>query len=153
MKNSKFLFDTNILAFSQNKDHVNFKISRKLHNLVKQEKIEGFITPQNLFELFAVLTTSAIVEKNLDPIDAWKICYEYEKRTNFQLIVPTDFALSFVDDFIIHTNCRGRRIFDLYLAATGLASGVFQILTDNEKDFAGLPSIKAINPFKEKIDR
>ena len=152
MKNFKFLFDTNILVFAQDKKHPFNKIAKKLQSLVQQEKIEGFITPQNLFELFATLTSSPSIDKKFEPMDAWEICYEYEKRTNFQLIVPTDFALSFVDDFIIHTNCRGRRIFDLYLAATGLASGVSQILTDNEKDFAGLPSIKAINPFKEKID-
>lgn len=152
MKNSKFLFDTNILAFSQNKRHPYHKDALKLHDLVNNGKIEGYIAVQNLFELFAVLTASPSVEKRLDPIDAWDVCYEYQKETKFHLIIPTDFALFFVDDFIIHTGCRGRRIFDLYLAATGLASGVSQILTDNEKDFIGIPSIKAINPFKEKLD-
>lgn len=65
MKNSKFLFDTNILAFSQNKRHPYHHKALKLHDLVDKGIIEGFIAAQNLFELFAVLTASPLVEKKI----------------------------------------------------------------------------------------
>jgi len=41
-----------------------------------------------------------------------------------------------------------QRYFDFQLAATMLLEGISEIVTENEADFAALPGIHAINPFR-----
>ena len=43
--------------------------------------------------------------------------------------------------------CTGKDVFDRYLAATALSNGITTIVTENLKDFTGIPGLTAINPF------
>jgi predicted nucleic acid-binding protein len=46
----------------------------------------------------------------------------------------------------------GAKIFDCLLAATARENGVDVICTENTEDFEGFKFIKAVNPFKQKIN-
>jgi predicted nucleic acid-binding protein len=46
----------------------------------------------------------------------------------------------------------GVKIFDCLLAATARENGVDVICTENTEDFEGFKFIKAVNPFKQKIN-
>lgn len=54
-------------------------------------------------------------------------------------------ALTLIEQYKITAD----KVYDAYLIATMLSNGIYDIATDNEKDFRQYPQIKVINPFKE----
>jgi len=141
------LFDTNLLVYARDLDSPYYQRSKELQDLVNSGELKAAITPQNLLEFYSV-TTNLIKNKNAD--SQKEAIDEIEKYliSPFELVVPSGSEIGIVLRLIKDKKLRGRKIFDVYLAATMLSNGIDTIYTANVKDFKMFSEIKAVNPFK-----
>lgn len=141
------LFDTNVLVAAADLDSSNHKIAKELHQKVEEGEIEAVIAHQNLEEFLAITTDPKRVKTPLSPTIALK---EVEKYlfSRFRLISPKDDTIFIFVSLLRKKPAKAQRIFDVYLAATMLSSGVGTIYTENVGDFAKYSEIETINPFK-----
>lgn len=64
-----------------------------------------------------------------------------------RLITPNELSFQLAIELIQKYNSGGKRVFDIYLAATSLSLGINTIATDNTKHFKMMTEIKTLNPF------
>lgn len=135
------LIDSNILIYAINADSPKHERSKKflkdyLHNLQ--------VAHQNILETLRVVTHitfshSLNLKEGLESI--------LSLTQSFQIIVPNDKTYYISLELIKKYKLVGNRIFDAYLTATALTSNIYEIATDNERDFKKIKEIKVINPF------
>tara|TARA_Y100000310_G_scaffold345406_1_gene464634 strand:- start:23320 stop:23742 length:423 start_codon:yes stop_codon:yes gene_type:complete len=133
-------FDSNILVYAFNADEKDkHKKAFDLINNVSNREIKGFLSIQNLNELFYVLTNKKIKEvKEAEKIvqsilnsDRWIIKSITKETTNLAIELSK--------------NNKGH-YWDNLIAANLILNGVTKIYTENVKDFKS-DIIKPINPF------
>lgn len=140
------LIDTNILIYAINADSPKNKIAQKFlkDNLGNLE-----IAHQNILEAIRVLThpkfSKPMTLKNAT--DALLgIC------ESFDIISPDQKSYYLFLELINLHKLTGNRIFDAYLVATAISNNVFQIATDNIKDFKRFNQVKTIDPFSNRLN-
>lgn len=139
--NNLILVDSNILIYainSRSSKHVQAQdfLQRNVKSLA--------LAHQNILESMRVLTHERFANPMV-PHDAL-LAIENISR-NCTIISPDIEALRLAEAFIRKHSTAGNRIFDVYLAATAIASGVTKIATDNTKDFTRFGQLEIINPF------
>jgi predicted nucleic acid-binding protein len=144
----KILFDTNILVHAYNKSSPNQKEASKIIRQAIKGEIDAYLTPQILYEFFAVVTDSRRVETpmGLDEaadlcLDLWD-CREIEKVNSTQLTPNQVFKLAKEQRLV-----RGR-IFDCIIAVTAKENKIDVIYTENISDFEKYDFVNVLNPFK-----
>src|SRR3989344_304386 len=138
--NKLFLIDTNILVYALDKQEGAKNLSAKeLINRCWQGKDNLAVSAQNLAEFVFVSTKKAkldfgqaktMVAYIIDFIGFIKISYSAETVLS-AIDIADEFKMSFLDSL---------------LAATMKENGIFNIYTENAKDFK-MPWINAVNPF------
>jgi predicted nucleic acid-binding protein len=113
--------------------------------LRNDSKEQLLILHQTLFELFAILTNSLIVSKP-NPKEAWNICVYYTTHSAVQIAAYEAAVFRIVEDLFQEHPRRGKRLFDLILAATLKYHGVQRFYTRNEKHFRQYSFLEVINP-------
>jgi predicted nucleic acid-binding protein len=138
--NKLFLIDTNILVYAIDKQEGSKNLKAKeLINRCWQGKDNFAVSAQNLAEFVFVSTTKAKLDFEqakvmvgfiIEFVGFIKINYSAETVLS-AVDIADEFKMSFWDSL---------------LAATMRENGIFNIYTENAKDFK-MPWIKAVNPF------
>lgn len=135
----EYLIDTNILVYALDKNSPFFSKAAAILDDCLKGKIDGVVAHQNLTELVAILASVYQIPLSSSLKDA------ADFGANLKVIYPRSTT------FLTFTRLLGSKrkadIFDYYLAATMIDSGVGKVLTRNVKDFKNIKGIKAINPF------
>ncbi|OGG14038.1 hypothetical protein A3D77_00830 [Candidatus Gottesmanbacteria bacterium RIFCSPHIGHO2_02_FULL_39_11] len=136
------LVDSNILIYAIN---LSSPKQKQAKNFLEKEGTSYFIAHQNILEVLRVIThpvfphfmTISNALKTLEKIVA-----------GMTIIEPLPITIDIAKDLMIKYQLSSNAIFDSYLVATMLSHEIYEIATDNQKDFAKFPQIKIINPFK-----
>ncbi len=135
------LVDSNILIYAINKRSPkhNSAIS-----FLENNKSNIVLAHQNIIEAIKVLTQ----DKYSHPMSSPSATKAVLLIANASIIIsPNNVTYQIVLDYIEKFKLSGNRIFDAYLAATALSNGIYEIATDNSKDFQKFKEIKILNPF------
>jgi predicted nucleic acid-binding protein len=142
----KILLDTNILVHSHNKASPYQKRASNVIKKAMQGEIDAYITPQILYEFFAVITNPKRVEHPLSSNEASDICLDLWECREIEKVNPTSMAPREVFKLIKELKLSKGRIFDCVLAVTAKENGLEIIYTENIDDFNGYSFLKASNP-------
>lgn len=135
------LVDSNILVYAINKKSPKYK---KAVKFLEDNKFELVLAHQNILETIKVLTQ----KKYSHPISSELATNSVSLIANAgRVISPNNITYPIVLDYVKKFKLSGNRIFDAYLAATALSNGIYEIATDNIKDFQKFKEVKVINPF------
>lgn len=136
------LIDSNILIYAINADSAKHESAKQF---LKDNLGNLQVAQQNLLETLRVVTHKAFASTlNLkEAVEAIFLLIQ-----GFQIVVPHNNTYYLCLELIKEHNLTGNRIFDAYLAATALTNGIYEVATDNERDFRKYREIKVINPFK-----
>lgn len=140
---TKCLIDTNILVYSLDNKSPFHKVSAQILKECIEGTRFGVIAQQNIVECTNVLFRES--EKKREEIlsDLQIVVSSF----NLQIVYPFQTTLLTFLNLIRRLKQRKKEFFDVFLAATMLDNGIKNIITANEKDFAGIKEISAHNPF------
>jgi len=148
----KILLDTNILVHSHNRaSPYNERASDIIRKALCRE-IEAYITPQILYEFFAVVTNPRRVEHPLPPGEAAEMCLDLLESHEIEKANPTWTAPNEVFRLAKELKLSGGGIFDCVLAVTAKENGVETIYTENIADFEVYSFLKATNPLAPETE-
>ena len=143
----RFLVDSNVLIYSTLRNDSRYA---KACEVVAARNLPGcqmYISAQNLAEMFPNLTgpktqppdSPAIARAKIASIAGLDRC----------LVLPvTRLVVEKALELCERHHVTRQRYFDCQLAATMLLEGIPEIVTENESDFASIPGIHVINPFR-----
>lgn len=135
------LVDTNLFVYALDAASPYHTKTAAVFARIAQGEVAAVVAQQNIVECMQVFERSG-----------------YKKRTevvrnlsgligdlSLRVIAPTPMThLRFFS--LLPADTRSIDVFDYYLAATMLTNGVGRILTLNQKDFAAIEGIEAVNP-------
>jgi predicted nucleic acid-binding protein len=142
----KILLDTNILVHAYNKSSPNQKEAADIVRKAMQGELEACLTPQVLYELFAVVTNPKRVEKPLSSQEAADLCIDLWECNEIEKLNPSAVAAIEVFKLSKALTLSRAKIFDCILAVTAKENNVETIYTENVGDFKGYAFVKALNP-------
>jgi len=142
----RILLDTNILAHAHNKSSPYQDEAGKILVGALKGELEAFVSPQVIYELYAVITDQRRVEYPLSPGEAAELCVDLWEskdlgKLNLTPLMTRD-ALLLAGEL----GLRGGEVFDCVLAVTARENDVYEIYTQNTRDFAKYPFLKVVNP-------
>ena len=139
--------DSNLLVYAHNKSAPEHDVAAGfVESLLKGGSGEQLLLlHQTLFELFSILTNPLIVAKP-NAREAWKICLYYFRHASVQTASYEAPVFQIVHDLLREKSQRGRRFFDVVLAATLKYHGVRRLYTRNEKHFRDYRFLEVMNP-------
>ncbi len=136
------LIDSNILVYywdiRAGKKHL---LAKELLDPVWKKETEYALSVQNLSEFFSVITTKNKLSKE----KAAQIIRDITEFPYWRIFQITEASIRLAVGIATKTNAP---FWDVLIAATMKEHGIREIVTENEKDFANIPGIKVINPFK-----
>jgi len=138
------LIDTNILvyAFDETEPEKKAKCKKIVEKILRGET-KAIVSNQILAEFYNALTKK--IEKPIESEKALKIVQSFLRAGN---IAKIDYTSKTVEKAIKKTMGHKAHFWDSLIAETMLENQVFEILTENEKDFSKIGQIKAVNPMK-----
>lgn len=110
---------------------------------------EFVIVHQTLFELYTALSSALILPKPLTSLQAWEVCKIYLDHPRLQTIAYAAPVIEIVQPLLKQHPQRGKRFFDLVLAATLKYHGITKLYTHNTKHFLGYEFLKVENPLHQ----
>ncbi|MBS7610696.1 type II toxin-antitoxin system VapC family toxin [Candidatus Bathyarchaeota archaeon] len=142
----KILLDTNILVHSHNKTSPYQKKASDIIRKAMRREIEAYISPQVLYEFFAVVTNPKKVEYPISSEEAAEICLDLWECREIEKINPTTRAPKEVFKIVKELNLSKGEVFDCVLAVTAKENDIEMIYTENVDDFKEYGFLKALNP-------
>lgn len=138
------LIDTNILvyAFDEAEPEKKVKCEKILEKVLLGEK-RVFVSNQILAEFYNALTKK--IEK---PIESGKVLKMIQSLLRANNAIKIDYTSKTVEKAVKKSIEHKMHFWDALIAETMLENQVFEILTENEKDFSKIGQIKAVNPMK-----
>jgi len=142
----RLLVDTNVLIYATLENDPRHPRAREALALRGSPEVELFVSVQNLAEMYPNLTGPKNHPPDTPELARRKI--ESIAQLGGITILPIQLpvqrrALELCERHQI----RRQRYFDAQLAACMLEEGIETILTENDRDFADIPEIRAVNPF------
>ena len=135
------LVDSNILIYSINTRSPKHKQAQRF---LKENLKNLVIAHQNILETLRVLTHNRFP----NPMKLQNALNDISAISNStRIISPLNNTYYLAIELIKVHRLIGNKIFDAYLVATALSSGITEIATDNVRDFKKFKEIKVINPF------
>ena len=110
---------------------------------------EFVMVHQTLFELYSALSSALILPKPLTGLEAWGVCRIYLEHPRLQTVAYAPPVIEIIEALLKQHPHRGKRFFDLVLAATLKYHGITKIYTHNTKHFRGYEFLKVENPLLE----
>jgi predicted nucleic acid-binding protein len=147
ISNTKYLLDTNIFVYAVDPDASMHRVAKECIDAVLDGTIHAVLSHQNIVEFINVMVGKQRQSKEL----TLKIIYTFATKSNFSIIHPQDTTYATFLNLCQDMHNRRKQFFDLYLAATMLDNDITHIITANDEDFANIPGITAINPWKQKV--
>jgi predicted nucleic acid-binding protein len=142
----KILLDTNILVHAYNKSSPHQSKARNILEKAMKGEIEVCLSPQVLYEFFAVLTNAKRVEHPVSSSEAADLCIDLWECTEIEKLNPSGIAPFEVFKFAKKLKLSRAEIFDCSLAVTAKENNVETIYTQNIVDFKNYKFIKVQDP-------
>lgn len=143
-KGKIFLFDTNILVYAFDKsEYAKHKIASQLLFSYIESGNKFALSTQNLAEFFSIVTTK--IKIPLDKTEAKSTIQEFIELENCSILQIKPSTIILGCEICANYNID---FWDSLLIATMKENGIFNIYTENIKDFK-VPWINALNPFKK----
>lgn len=134
---SRLLVDTNILIYGIDQDSKFFAQSR---NILNHSNYQLVTTSKNILEFLAVVTRSSgydlKTELALDILD--------DIIRNVEVIYPSQDSLAIFLELMSRYQPSGLKVHDFEIISIGMAAGIHQIATFNEKDFKSVKEISLL---------
>jgi predicted nucleic acid-binding protein len=143
----KILLDTNILVHAYNKSSPHQDQASKIIRQAMKGETDVCLSPQVLYEFFAVVTSAKRVEHPISPLEAANLCIDLWECNEIEKLNPSKIAPIEIFEFVKELNLSKAEIFDCVLAVTAKENDVDIIVTENIADFKGYKFVKAVNPF------
>jgi predicted nucleic acid-binding protein len=143
----KILLDTNILVHAYNKSSPHQNQASKIIRKAMKGETEACLSPQVLYEFFAVVTSAKRVERPISPPEAANLCIDLWECNEIEKLNPSGIAPIEVFKFVKELNLSKAEIFDCVLAVTAKENDIESIFTENVEDFKRYKFVKAVNPF------
>jgi len=143
----KILLDTNILVHAYNKSSPRQDQASKIIKKAMQGETEACLSPQVLYEFFAVVTSAKRVEHPISPREAADLCIDLWECNEIEKLNPSGIAPIEVFKCVKELKLSKAEIFDCVLAVTAKENDVETICTENVADFKRYKFVKASNPF------
>ena len=140
------LVDTNILVYRADRDSAFHGPSANLIRQGLKGDIPLCISPQNLTEFYAVMTSPKRVTNPITPEDARLEINKYLQSKNIRKIYQTADVLPKLLELLRKYPPQGQQIFDLQLVATMLIHNVTLLYTFNRKHFEHYQEIQVKTP-------
>ena len=138
--------DTNVLVYATYEDMEHHRASSHLLDQAPHGQLPLCASPQVLAELYATITNPRRVSHPFSPEEAIEVVQRFVGMPGLALLpMPSDLVTRWLALARGHP-VTGRRIFDLQLIATMLASGVNRIYTYNRSDFEPFEEIEVLSP-------
>lgn len=135
--------DSNIFIYSLNTDSRDHKSAQTF--LLHQSTY--FITPQNILEIYNVITDSRKFPSPFTPPKAQLTLESIAEHDSCELITPDENTWETALKLAIKYGIKGQqKIYDCYLAATLLENHIETLYTANTEDFKVFPFIHSHNP-------
>ncbi len=135
---NKLLVDTNILIYGIDEDSKFFGKSRQILDHLDYQLVT---TSKNLVEFLTVVTRSSgyglKTEKALEILD--------EIIQKIQIIYPSQDSLAILLELTRRYQPTSLKIHDFEIISIGLASGIYDVATFNEKDFRAVNEISLLD--------
>jgi predicted nucleic acid-binding protein len=147
-KSMKILLDSNILVYAYDKLSVNHEQAKNIMGKAFGGEIEAYLSPQILYEFFAVVTNPKKAASPMNSDDAAELCLDLWGCSEIEKVNPTSSATSQVFGFVKKKKLSSAKIFDCILAVTAIENKIDVIYTENVRDFKDYDSIKVVNPLK-----
>lgn len=144
MSKEAYLLDTNVIIYALDGTSPFFPKAKAVLTRCFSGEIEGFVAQQNLLEATNVLVSVYKLPKK----EVIKELHRLGKEFRLTTIFPLHSTIFTFWKLLAENKKTRADIFDFYLAATMVDNGLNQILTRNAKDFAGITTIKTLNPFQ-----
>jgi predicted nucleic acid-binding protein len=145
---SKILIDTNILIYSINTASPDNEKSRKLHRDASNDGNEYYISERSLYELIAVLTSSAF-KHTFSQKDVRAHLLFFAENEDFTILYSNEYTMNTVWRLYFNTENRKNQIYDTVLAAVAIEHDIDTIYTKKTKDFANIHELDIVDPFRE----
>jgi predicted nucleic acid-binding protein len=142
----KILFDTNILVHAYNKSSPYQNIASNVIKKAMRGEIEAYLTPQVLYEFFAIATNPKRVEHPMLLDEAADLCIDLWECREIKKANPTPLAPRQVFKLAKQLNLSRGGVFDCALAVTARENKIGVIYTENVDDFKNYGFIKTLNP-------
>lgn len=140
------LIDSNVLVYAHDLASPKRPAARQLLADALTGRTDACIAPQNLCELYAIITNPRRVQNPLAPADALRLIGLYWRSARLKKILPTPDVVTRFLELVQAVPVRAVDTFDAFLAATALANGVSEVYTENTADLARFGLI-TLNPF------
>lgn len=144
-----YILDSNILVYAYNEDSPCHKKAKEIRDKSLSGEIKGCITPQNLYEFYAIVTDSRRAKNPLTPDSAAiEVRNYYDSR--IKKVYPLENTFLKVVELVKRYQITKQSIHDIHLLATMLDNCIDGIYTRNEEHFKNLckdEGIELINPF------
>jgi len=112
-----------------------------------QGETEACLSPQVLYEFFAVVTSAKRVEHPMLPREAADLCIDLWECNEIEKLNPSGVAAIEVFKNAKELNLSKADIFDCLLAVTAKENHIQTICTENVRDFIRYKFVNAVNPF------
>lgn len=142
----KILLDTNILVHAYNKSSIHQPKAREIVKKAMKGELEACLSPQVLYEFFAVVTSVKRVERPMSPLEASDLCLDLWECNEIEKLNLLENAPIEVFKLAKELKLSRAEIFDCTLALTAKQNHVETIYTENVVDFKRYTFVKAINP-------
>ena len=137
-----FLIDSNILVYAYNSDDpVKQQRTRKLLDACWDRRIYYAISTQNMSEFFVTLTKKIKRPVGID--ETHQIIQDIVNFSHFIKITITPATILAAIALHKKTKCP---YYDSLIVATMMQNGIFNVYTENIKDFSKIDGITAVNP-------
>src|SRR5712691_6886677 len=141
------LLDTNILVYAADETSEFHLPAKQLRDQGVQGDISVAVSPQILFEFFAVITNPRRVTQPRSPQEARDEMEKYFRAATIRKIYPGDDIVERMLTLLQqHPQITRQDIFDCVLVATMQANGVRRIYTYNRQHFTPFPDIEVLTP-------
>ncbi len=140
------LLDTNVLVYAYDASETRRReIAKGLVDDVWSAG-GGVVTLQNLSEFFFAVTRK--VQKPVPVVDAKTIVSDILRSSRWVVIDRNAGTVVKAMDIVETTRAP---FWDVLIGACMLEHGIKVIVTENEKDFKGIPGITVVNPFRTRV--
>lgn len=141
------LLDTNILVYAADELSEFHVLSKQLRDRGMQGNLPVAVSPQVLFEFFAVITNPRRVTQPRSPQEAREEMEKYFRAATIRKIYPGDDIVERMLTLLQqYPQITRQDIFDCTLVATMQTNGVRRIYTYNRQHFTPFSDIEVLTP-------
>ena len=141
-----YLIDSNVLIYALNKDSPYHDPSIFIIDKVLKGQIIGYITTQNLFETFAILTDKRRITNPLTPSDAYSLIASRYLSGYFKLIQALPNTYQTLFELCQKFNIIAQNIYDVTIVAVMKDHNLSDIITYDKQNFQQFNFIKPFAP-------